>query len=499
MRGRWQCAAWLWAPCIIVLVCTVSVGKEDLHARAERAKQEMIEGRFEAAVQTYSSLVRELPGNPGMLLNLGIAQQSAGRYRDAIASLSEALRLDPDLTPAKLMMGIAYKKLGEPAKAVRPLSAAVTAEPRNRIARWELADTLLATSRFEHAAQQFQRLTELDPRDARYWEGLGFSYLGLAHRSFAALEKAAPDSPYVYALLARSQKERRQDRSAFALYRKALKKYPDFPGIHAALAEIYRRNGHTDWAAVEERREQALSPADCSSATTECAFVKGQYAQVLQAADTPENLYWKNRSYSKMARDALAHLEQLPPSPQLYELMADALRLQGEDAEAAEALRNALKLDPASVHLRELLASELWRGRDWAAARPFLEEALAADPNSAELNYELGDLFLEQQEARRALPLLEKAVGLKPDLLEAQDSLGRVLVDCGRAQDAILHFQAALPLDQDGNIHFQLSHAAKIAGNPALAKEAFREFQIMSQASAARVKLFEKREITAPN
>jgi tetratricopeptide (TPR) repeat protein len=129
-------------------------------------------------------------------------------------------------------MGVGYQKLGEPARAIGPLQEAVDADAGNRFARLELADALLSTGRFQDSARHFQMLTELDPGDARRWQGLGFSYVGLARRAFEALEKAAPGSGYVYALLAYWREQQQQDRSAFALYRKALESDPDLPGIH---------------------------------------------------------------------------------------------------------------------------------------------------------------------------------------------------------------------------------------------------------------------------
>jgi predicted Zn-dependent protease len=226
----------------------------------------------------------------------------------------------------------------------------------------------------------------------------------------------------------------------------------------------------------------------------------GRYEQAIQVDDTPRNLYWKNRSYSELARAALARLGQLPPSPQVHELMAEAYRRQGRQAEAALELKNALKLEPTSIRLQTLLAAELRRGGDIEAARPALERLLAANPDSAELNYELGDLRLQQQEAEKALPLLEKSVRLNPGLLAAHASLARALAQCGRPGDAIPHFQAALPLDEDGQIYFQLSRAAQHAGQEALARESLRQFQNISKAAAARKKWREgEQQIVAPN
>jgi tetratricopeptide (TPR) repeat protein len=484
---------------ICLLAGAVSFAQDDPQAKAQRAKQAMIGHRYEEAARLYSELVREVPGNPGLFLNLGLAQHSAGHYREAVESFSSALKLKPDFTQARFLIGVAYQKLGEPTKAIGPLQETLDADTGNRLARLELADALLSTGRFHDSARHFQKLTQLDPADARCWQGLGFSYLGLARRAFEKLEEAAPDSGYVYALLANSRKEQQQTRSAFALYRKALEANPELPGIHSAIADIYRHSGHDEWAAVEDERERALPTADCSSARAQCAFLAGRYEQAIEPEDTPWNLYWKNRSYGELARAALARLGQLPSSPQVHELLAEAYRAQGQLAEAAQEIREALKLDPESARLQSLLAAELWRGRDYHAAQPIFEKLLAANPDSADLNYELGDLFLQQQEPEKALPLLEKAVRLKAGLLPAHASLARALVQCGHPEAAISHFDAALPLDEDGQLHFQLSRAAQRAGRLELAREALQQYQAISQASAARKKLMQdEQEILPP-
>jgi tetratricopeptide (TPR) repeat protein len=482
----------------LLLATAASSAQDDLQTNAQRARQAMVGGRYEEAARLYSELVREVPQNPGLLLNLGIAQHSAGRYREAVASFSSAIKLEPGLTQAKFLMGVAYQKLGEPARAIGPLQEAVDADAGNRIARLELADALLATGHFSDSVRHFQKLTQLDASDAKCWQGLGFSYLGLAQRAFEALEKAAPESGYVYALLGNSRKEQQQNRRAFALYRKALEANPNLTGIHASIAEIYRQTAHDDWAAVEDQRERTLAAPDCGSASAQCAFLARRYEQAIAADDTPQNLYWKNRSYGELARAALSRLEQLPPSPQVHELMAEAYRIQGRHADAAQELRQALKLDPRDVHLQSLLAAELWRGRDYQAAQPMLEKLLASSPDSADLNYELGDLLLQQQEPEKALPFLEKAVRLKAGLLTAQASLARALAECGRQEAAIPHFQAALPLDEDGQIHFQLSRAAQRAGKPELARQSLQQYQAISAASAARKKLAEGEQEIGP-
>jgi len=87
-----------------VFACALALGQDDLQANAQRARQAMVDRRYDEATRLYSELARSLPQNPGMLMNLGIARHTAGNYREAIASFSSALKLKPDPTQAKLLM-----------------------------------------------------------------------------------------------------------------------------------------------------------------------------------------------------------------------------------------------------------------------------------------------------------------------------------------------------------------------------------------------------------
>jgi tetratricopeptide (TPR) repeat protein len=489
---------------IFLTLASLAFGQDELAAQSARAKQAMADRRFDEAVRLYSALARALPRNPGMLMNLGLALHSAGRYREAIVSFDNALELQPQLIPAKMLTGIDYLKLGEPAQAVAPLSDAVQAEPANPISRVELADALLSTGGFQQAVVHFRKLTELEPKDARGWQGLGMSYLSLAQQSFDAMEKNLPDSSYVFVLLANSRAEQQQYRSAFALYKHALTLDGNLHGVHHALAGIYRETGHAEWADIEEQRERESPAADCFSESAECAFLAGRYEQVIAATDErgageARTLYWKNRSYRELALTAFSQLAALPRSPQIYELIAETDRLQGHYRQAAEELREALQLDPGNRRLEALLAAALWHDHDFETARPLLEALVAGDPASADLNFQLGDLLLQQEEAEKALSWLEKAVRLNPRLLAAHASLARAYVRNGRPAEAIHHFTVALPLDDDGSLHFQLARACERAGKPALAKEALGQFRSISAANATKKKLLEnERQITPP-
>ena len=62
-------------------------------------------------------------------------------------------------------------------------------------------------------------------------------------------------------------------------------------------------------------------------------------------------------------------------------------------------------------------------------------------------------------------------------LLPAHAALGQALLQTGRAQDAIPHLKAALPIDEDGSARFQLFRAYAIAGRSESAKQALLDYK----------------------
>ncbi len=524
--GRFLCG------CIfLLLTCLAFAESEELAAKSQRAKDLMAAGRFEEAVLIYSELVRALPNNPGLIMNLGMALHMAGQDRKAIREFDAVLKLDPGNIPARLFLGAAHLKLGEPARAVEPLERVLRAQSDKRAdnleAREMLAQALSLLGRFERAADQYEALAALAPKNPKTWYGLGASYESLAQRAFGELEKVAPESAHWLALVAESRLKQQQYSSAFYLYRQALAKSPEMRGIHAALAEIYKDTGHRDWAAIEEGRERALSPPDCTrnskiesqkspnpsrvsnlefrvsaNESLECDFLAGRYREVVASAKrakTAESLYWRSRASNGLALQAFSRLAQLPPSAEMHELMAGVYGNHRQYKESANEWQAALKLSPGDPRIQRELAIALKLSGDNQGAQALLEGLVRGEPNSAELNYLLGDTLLNLQQADAAVPLLKKAVEREPKLLAAHSSLARAYIQIGQDRQAIPHLKAALPADKDGSLHYQLARAYQTSGQQQLADKLLRDYQeIRKSAAAERQALEQEVQITPP-
>lgn len=293
----------------------LAASQEGSAARSERAARAMIQERFEEAETLYQQLAREDPDNAGLLLNLGLAQQSLGKLREAATQFRAVVKLQPETTLAWLLLGVAHRKLGEAAQAVPALEHVLEAEPANRTAALELAEALFDLGRFESAAQRFFRVAEIEPGNPRAWQGLGTCYMKLARQAFEEIGRSAPGSAWWWALAGRERAEAGRLEAAYSFYREALAKDPELRGVRGAIAEIYGATGHDDWAKIEQAREEKLPPPDCAKEAPECELRDQRYWQAVEAAakfSGPRAVYWKALAYYQLAGIAFERLAELP-------------------------------------------------------------------------------------------------------------------------------------------------------------------------------------------
>src|SRR5438270_1547544 len=211
---------------------------------SNKGKELMTQGRYAEAIPVYQTLVNQISGNTGLLLNLAMAEAMGGQPKSAIAHCREVLKHDGQSIPALTMLSMSHLQLEQPAQALDPLRRLIQLTPDNVDARGMLAGAEMSLKHFESAAQQYSRLTQLTPTDPKAWYGLGKSYEALAGQRFEQLTKMAPESAYMAVLIGDTRLQRRQFRSAFFFYRQAEKQMPQLPGLHAGLASVYEGTDH---------------------------------------------------------------------------------------------------------------------------------------------------------------------------------------------------------------------------------------------------------------
>jgi predicted Zn-dependent protease len=300
--------------------------------------------------------------------------------------------------------------------------------------------------------------------------------------------------------VADTRAKRRQYRSAFFFYTEALKKLPRLHGIHTAMAEIYRKTGHPDWAAAEEAKERELPAPDCKAHPAECEFVAGHDVQLVATPQTnSEALYWQAKAANELALQAFFRLGQLPESVELHQLRAEIAGGQGQQMEAVKEWRAALALKPDNFALKRELAIALFVAGDYRSALEQTKTLLQEHARSAELEFVAGDSLLRLEQPEEAVPHLRAALAADPKLVAADASLGLALARLGKNAEAIPHLTRALELDEDGSLHFQLAGAYRASGNAEKAREAMAQYQeIVKREQAAKEEIAREAQIGPP-
>jgi tetratricopeptide (TPR) repeat protein len=474
---------------------------EALVEKSRQANALMAAGKFEESIPLYKELIKAVPGNPGLILNLGLAEEMAGHPMAAIPQFEAVLKVQPNSVPALTSIAACRLQLNQPKLAIAPLEKLIAVEPANRNGRGMLAGALMAVDRFSEAAQQYRKLVAMDSHDAKAWYGLGKAYEALASNTFSRLEKIAPESGPVLLLVGDSQVSRQQYRSAFFFYKKAEEKAENLRGLHAALAKVYEQSGHHDWAQQETERESKLRPPNCVTHVAECKVVAGKFLEAVQTQGTgPESLFWTIKAYNQLAFEAFEQLGNLPESVEIHSLKADILKGHRQYLRAVDEWKAALRLAPGDPRIEHALAASLFQAQDYQSLMPMLEQALSRGQSSAETNFMMGASLLHTQQPDKAVAYLETALQQEPNLEVAHASLGLALAQLGRSSDAIPHLAKALSIDDDGSLHYQLARAYRATGDAEKAGVALQKYQQIQQANREqKEEVAREAQITAPN
>lgn len=474
------------------------VGAQAPVASVERARALLQQGKQREAAAMFASMAKQRPNDWNAVLGWGIALHMAGADAEAIGPLEAALKLRPNAPPALLALGASYLRTGQPGKAIAPLARFVTALPQDLQGRKMMIDALLLSGEQAKAIPHLEALLEREADRANVWYELGRAYEAGAREDFALLEKTAPESGPFFALLADSRSKTKQSRAALFFYRKALEKAPQMRGLRPAVAEIYRAEGHPEWALREEADEARLPALPCQVKSAECEFRGGWFRQALALARKDASalgLYWRIQAQNALAREAFEKLRALGESVEWARFVAESHRDAGRREEAVAAWQAVRRLDPANAQWKRELAAALLDVKNYAEAEKIVKSLLKAEPEATDVNQLAGDLYLLQQMAEEAIPYLRKAGSSLP----ARASLARALLQAGKAEEAIPHAEAALALDQDGSLHFQLAQAYRGAGKAEQAAKALARYQeIQSQVKAQQAALEAELTIAPP-
>lgn len=217
-------------------------------------------GQLDAAEKAFLRVLREGGKVAFVYNNLGIVYQMRGEHPQAISQFREAIRLQPDYAAPHILMGASLLALGDILEATRELERGVKLQPREALARLELAKAYERADNLPDMVDQMRSLRELSPQEPEYAYQLGSAYLKLAAWCYKQIKTLNPRSARVYQTLAENYRLQGRLELALHAFQNAAEADPKLPGIHLALAQIYLEQGNAPEARMEVDQELAIVP-----------------------------------------------------------------------------------------------------------------------------------------------------------------------------------------------------------------------------------------------
>ena len=282
---------------------------------------------FNKAVESYKAALKADPNATFIAEELSDLYIQSGRLREAVVEAEEALKENPnDLNARRLLARIYTRMIGD--------------SQANRIDE----------SMVKKAIEQYQKITEGDPKDLESWLMLG------------RLNKIAQNST-----------------DAMKAYKTALQLDPDNEDANTGLAMVYTDLGDNKAAADLLRKITEKNPSARS---------------LTSLAEVYEQL----KDYSLAAETLRKALEQQPGNADLKHALAEDLAKAEQFDDALKLYQDLVAEDPKDG-LSLLRMSQIYRQKkDFPKAREAAEKAKQLDPNNLEILY--NDVNLLEAEGR---------------------------------------------------------------------------------------------------
>jgi predicted Zn-dependent protease len=239
-------------------------------------------------------------------------------------------------------------------------------------------------------------------------------------------------------------------------YRRANELYEKAVTLDGRLAEAWYGLGVTSRSLAEQLLNQTARQGEIKSAA-------------------------KNEKIQQLLNSAVQALTRAveldPNSGRAHLLMAESLADAGKPLEAVSEFNAAIKLDPRLDAAYLGLATNYWKQHQFDQALPLLEYLLRKSPNDPEINAMMADLLDHNGDVANAEKHARIALAANPGLIQTHVVLARIYLARQQPKLAITELRKVISADPDGNYHYLLYRACRLAGDEPGAKEALAEFR----------------------
>jgi tetratricopeptide (TPR) repeat protein len=344
------------------------------------------EKRYAEAAESYRTMLREHPDDPGIRVRLGVSLMSLGRPAEAVPHLEAAEKMVPADPVILRVLGQAYIATGRFAEAARRFRGLLEMTPGAPDVLVSLGACQYQLGEFEASATSFRSAIEKESQNARALTGLGMSLnaLGRPAEARPVLERAVGQAP--------------ADRMARLALANSLTELDEF----LQADELLRRLTEEDSKDAESWQYLAA-----------LRFRNNYHEQALEAVDRSLDLRPGDRDARILRARSLVSLGRLSEAEPLFRELA-------ADPDAAADWEFLLGSTEYSFYAGDL---------ETALAR--IADAISRRPQSGLLHYWKARILHHAGRTAEARAEGERAVALSPDLREPRGLLVRVYRELG--------------------------------------------------------------------
>jgi tetratricopeptide (TPR) repeat protein len=417
------------------------------------------------AIDNYKAAIKADPSSPLLAEELSDLYSQSGRMRDGQTDAEQAIKTNPNDLAAHRVLARIY---------VRQIDAQ----------RGRVNETMV-----RQATQEYQKITELAPRDADAWVWLGrlqsaSQQLDAAERAFKKALEIEPENEDGLTGLATVLGIKGDGTGAAELLKKASEKNPSSDSLKR-LADAYEQMKEYGLAADTLRRALEFNPMDAPDLERKMAMylisaerfddALAAYQELVNDDPTDADSYlrmsqiYRQKKDLAKAREASDKAKAIDPNNiqvRLNELYI--LQAEGKPAEAIEVMKSILQqtesrsYDPAQLESRTELLEQLAAMQRLAdQTQPAVDtyrQMAALDPSRApHASASIIDTYMGGKEYPKAQEEADAAIKKFPNDREVRVGRASLLAEMGKTDAAVADVKKLLDGKDDRGIQVALS------------------------------------------
>lgn len=396
------------------------------------ALRQIRRGEATRGVEMLQVVLRKAPDDVKALNLMGIALSQLGRLQDANSHYRRALERDPGFYPAMKNLARNEMALGRPGEAKKLFQQVLQYAPEDEVSHLALAEIHFGEQQWAAALRHYRKVRAQIERDAA--SRLNFSYCLLQtgqHQEAIAVLQTIPAAD------AQSQFK---------------------AGLMLSQAEAYEAAARHFGLA----QEHLAHPYSAGFNRVLASVKAGASERAIQAAE---------ELFAKGFRTA-----------ELYSLISQAYLRTNQVEKAYDALRNAIRLEPAQEDYYVDLAALCFEYSNFDVGIEVVNVGLRNRPGSSRLYLQRGLLRAMKGQMTEAERDLQEAARLAPQMALPRIAVGTVRMQSGRVHEAVEAMRAATKVEA-GNFFAQymlaraLVQSGVIPGEPG-EEEAYQALQV---------------------